>query len=46
LAGTRSLEDVRERRDELVAALSVNPMVPSADLAARVVDEILVRSPR
>lgn len=45
LAGARSRDDVRGRRDRLVAALTANPMVPSPDTAARLVDEILDQSP-
>jgi len=45
LAGTRSRDDVRERRGELIAALTTNPMVPSANIAERLVDEILTTSP-
>jgi len=45
LAGTRSRQDVRERRDGLISALAANPMLPTADLAERLVDEILGRSP-
>ena len=45
LAGTRSREDVRERPSELIPALAANPMVSTEDLAERLVDEILDRSP-
>ena len=45
LAGTRSREDVRERRRELIMALAANPMVSTEDLAERLVDEILDGSP-
>ena len=45
LTGTRLHDDVRERRDELIAALATNPMVVSADMAERLVDEILAASP-
>ncbi|MFV2062988.1 MAG: hypothetical protein ACC726_05670 [Chloroflexota bacterium] len=45
LAGAHSRDDVRERRGELIAALATNLMVPSADVAERMVDEILATSP-
>ena len=45
LAGTRSRQDVRDRREGLISALAANPMLPTADLAERLVDEILDRSP-
>jgi alpha-galactosidase/6-phospho-beta-glucosidase family protein len=45
LAGCRSREDVRARRDRLVEALATNPMVPSTSLAERLLDEILDASP-
>jgi 6-phospho-beta-glucosidase len=45
LAGCRSREDVRARRDRLVEALATNPMVPSSSLAERLLDEILDTSP-
>jgi 6-phospho-beta-glucosidase len=45
LAGTRSQEDVRARRAELVRALATNPMLPTIELAGRIVDAILATSP-
>ena len=45
LAGTRSRDDVRGRRLALVEALGANPMVESAELAERLVDEILANAP-
>ncbi len=45
LAGVRSPDDLVERRSELVEALAANPMLADADLAGRLVDEILARSP-
>jgi 6-phospho-beta-glucosidase len=45
LAGTRSRDDVRGRRDELVEALAANPMLPDAALAERIVDAVLAASP-
>jgi 6-phospho-beta-glucosidase len=45
LAGTRSREDVAGRRPALVEALAANPLVGTAELAERLVDEILAHSP-
>jgi 6-phospho-beta-glucosidase len=45
LAGARSRDDLAGRRPALVEALAANPMVESDDLAERLVDEILARSP-
>jgi 6-phospho-beta-glucosidase len=45
LAGTRSRDEVRERRLPLIEALSANPMVESPELAERLVDEILANDP-
>lgn len=45
LAGTRSHDDVVARRDALIAALATNRLVPGAEVAVRLVDEILRRSP-
>jgi hypothetical protein len=38
LAGTRSEADVARRRPALVRALAANPMVPTIEVAARIVD--------
>jgi hypothetical protein len=45
LAGSRSPDDVREGRDELVVALGSDPMVTSIEMASSLVDEMLDRSP-
>ena len=45
LAGSRSREYLPNRRPALVEALAANPMVGTEELAARLVDEILARSP-
>jgi 6-phospho-beta-glucosidase len=46
LAGARSRDDVRGRRPRLVEALALQPMLAGdTDLAARLVDAILERSP-
>ncbi len=45
LAGVRSRDDLAERRPALVEALATNPMLPDAELAGRLVDEIIARSP-
>lgn len=45
LAGTRSRAEMQSRRLSLVDALAANPMVETAELAERLVDEILATSP-
>ena len=45
LVGARTRDDLVERRPLLVEALATDPMVTDADLAGRLVDEILVHSP-
>ena len=45
LAGVRSRDDLHERRSDLIAALAANPMVPSEDVAARLMDHIFDASP-
>lgn len=45
LAGARSRADVRTRRAQLVEALAANPLVPSEQVAASIVDHVLEASP-
>ena len=45
LAGVSSRDDLVERRPALVEALAANPMLSDADLAGRLVDEIIAHSP-